>query len=94
MNKYEIIKDLVKESGIEKKEIAYIIDNFINKIKRYTEQGEQVEIRGLGTFYRAEKKPRKVHSPIAGKVLDVPAKTILGFRASKSTEKVVNIKGA
>ncbi len=73
--------------GINRKSVLGIIDGFLEEIKESVEDGQNVEIRGFGTFYKAEKKARKVYSPIAGKTIDVPAKTNLGFKASKATEK-------
>ncbi len=93
MNKKEIVDRLVKKSGIKKREIDFIIDGFLEHILMSVENGDKVEIRGFGTFYKAERKQRKVYSPIAGKHLDLPEKTVLAFKASKKTEKATP-KGA
>ncbi|MCP4135440.1 MAG: integration host factor subunit beta [bacterium] len=87
MTKSEIIDYLSRNGTMERSDVHYIIDSFLSKIKESISNGEEVQIRGFGTFYKAEKKARKVHSPIAGKVIDVPAKTNIGFRPSKATEK-------
>ncbi|MBN1495435.1 MAG: integration host factor subunit beta [Spirochaetes bacterium] len=86
MTKSEIVDRITMQSGLRKKEVLYIVDNFIDKVKESALRGDRVEIRGFGTFYRAEKKARTVFSPIAGKDIDVPAKTTIAFRASKITE--------
>jgi len=75
------------KSGLKRKVVLNIVDSFLENIKESVNRDEQVEIRGFGTFFKAVKKARKIHSPIAGKVLEVPPKTILGFRPSKATEK-------
>ena len=94
MTKTQIVNEICLNSGLKKKEVSNIIDSFLDKIKESIDKDEQVEIRGFGTFYKALKKARKVHSPIAGRVLEVPEKTILAFRGSKETERENNIKGA
>ena len=86
MTKSEIVEKLRRKSGINKKEILYIIDNFLDSIVESVQKGEKVEMRGFGTFYRAKRKERKVYSPIAGKKIDVPEKAIIAFRASKALE--------
>ncbi len=86
MTKTEIVERLTIQSGMKKKEVQYIVDNFLDKILESAFAGDKVEIRGFGTFYRVEKKPRMVYSPIAGKNISVPAKTGLGFKASKAIE--------
>jgi nucleoid DNA-binding protein len=83
VTKSEIAQRLTIQSGLRKKEVLYIIDNFLEKIKDSVRNGEKVEIRGFGTFYQNEKKARIVYSPIAGKKIDVPAKITLAFKSSK-----------
>ena len=89
MTKQEIIDRLVKQSGIKKRQIGYIVDNFLDHILSSCDNGDKVEIRGFGTFCRAKRKGRNVYSPIAGKHLKLPAKSIISFKASKTTDKVL-----
>lgn len=89
MTKSDIVDAITRQSGLKKKEVLYIIDNFLEKVKESAARGERIEIRGFGTFYRTEKKPRVVFSPIAGKSINVPAKVSLAFKASKATEQEV-----
>ncbi len=94
MTKSDIVDRLTRQSGLKKKEVLYIVDNFIEKIKECAMKGDKIEIRGFGTFYKSEKKARKVFSPIAGKDIDVPARTTLAFRASKLNGKIIKHQGA
>jgi DNA-binding protein HU-beta len=94
LTKTSIVDELTQKSGLKKKEVIFIVDNFLEKIKESVAEGETVEIRGFGTFFLNDKKARKVFSPIANKKIDVPAKSLLGFKASKATEKEPKIKGA
>ncbi|HNW30385.1 MAG TPA: HU family DNA-binding protein [Spirochaetota bacterium] len=87
MTKSDIVDRITRQSGLKKKEVLYIVDNFLEKVKESALKGDRVEIRGFGTFYKAERKARKVFSPIINKDIDVPAKTAIAFRASKITEK-------
>jgi DNA-binding protein HU-beta len=85
MTKSDIVDRITRQSGLKKKEVLYIVDNFIEKIKESVMKGDRVEIRGFGSFYKSEKKARTLFSPIAGKDIAVPAKTALAFRPSKIT---------
>lgn len=87
MTKSDIVESLTRQSGMKKKEVVYIVDNFIDRIIESAMKGEKVEIRGFGTFYQAKKKARNVFSPIVGKNIEVPAKASIAFRSSKITEK-------
>ena len=93
MTKTQIVNEICANSKFIKKDVTEIIDKFLAKIKADVENGNQVEIRGFGSFYLASKKARKVTSPIAKRVIDVPEKTILAFKGSKETEKEIT-KGA
>ncbi len=86
MTKTEIVEKLRRKSGIKKKEIVYIIDNFLDIIIESVKNGEKVELRGFGAFYQVKRRGREVYSPIAGKKVDVPEKAIIAFKASKITE--------
>ena len=89
MTKSDIADIIREEISIDKKDILFVIDRFIEEIVAAADNGETVEIRGFGTFSRIERKAREVFSPIAQKKLDVPARKILMFKASKHTDIVV-----
>ncbi len=74
MTKNEIAEKLFRQSGIKKKEVLYIINNFLDSIKECIRNGDKVELRGFGTFNRVDRKERKIYSPIAKKEINVPAK--------------------
>ncbi len=86
MKKSEIVEKLCRRSGIHEREVRYVIDNFLDTILESVQNGENVELRGFGVFYRSKRKERKIYSPIAGKKIDIPEKVIIAFRASKSIE--------
>jgi nucleoid DNA-binding protein len=86
LTKAQIIDELTRQSGLKKKEVTYIIENFLDKILEAVAQGERIEMRGFGTFYPVEKKSRTVYSPIAKKEIEVPPKRGVGFKPSKATE--------
>ena len=89
MTKQDIIDKLYIRSKLEKKEIQKIIENYHRIIIESVESGEKVNIRGFGSFYKTKKKMRQVYSQIAGNKIDIPAKSVLVFKASKSTEKIL-----
>ena len=94
MTKTEIVENLYNKSGFKKKDIFYIIDNFLDSIIECTGNGEKVVIRSFGTFYRVKRKERSVYSPIAGKKIEIPSREVLAFKASKISAKDMKIEGA
>ncbi|MBP7603093.1 MAG: HU family DNA-binding protein [Spirochaetes bacterium] len=89
MTKHEIVDQLTRQSGMKRREVGYIVDNFLELILKNLDTENRIEIRGFGTFSRVLRKERRVYSPIAGRNLDVPARSVLSFKPSKSTEKEV-----
>jgi nucleoid DNA-binding protein len=89
LTKHEIVDQLTRQSGMKRREVGYIVDNFLELILKNLDTENRIEIRGFGTFSRVLRKERRVYSPIAGRNLDVPARSVLSFKPSKSTEKEV-----
>ncbi len=59
-------------------------------ILRETEdQGAKFQIFGLGTFERRTQSARTATSPATGAKVDVPAKSVLKFKASKTLTHVL-----
>ncbi len=92
MNKTEIVEQVSIKTGLPKKKVEQVVNLFLDSIIEEVQNGEDVEIRGFGTFFRLHQEKRSVKSPIAGKTIEVPAKNKICFKASKTTEK--EIKGA
>lgn len=87
MTKIQIVNEICSEISLPQKEVSRVIEIFLDKIKSSVNSGQQVEIRGFGSFYRKVKKARKIKSPIAGSMIAVPEKSILAFKGSKKTER-------
>ena len=67
-----------------KKDALNIINYFIDVLKENVLQGEQVELRGFGTFTKIEREERKIFSNISKKKVDVPAYSTVLFKPSKT----------
>lgn len=89
MNKTELIETISIKTGLSKKEVELILNSLTDKIKETVQKGGTVEIRGFGSFFHSTQEKRQIKSPIAGKTIEVPAKSKMNFKASKSTEKTI-----
>jgi DNA-binding protein HU-beta len=87
LTKHEIVDLLSEKSGLKRREVLYIIDNFLDSIIKSLDTAGKLELRNFGTFSRINRKERRIYSPIAGRNLDVPARSVIVFKASKSTDK-------
>ncbi|MGL4369183.1 MAG: HU family DNA-binding protein [Spirochaetota bacterium] len=89
MTKADIAGIIREEVKLDKKDILYVIDRFIDEIIKAADDGDSVEIRGFGTFSRENRKSREIFSPIAKKKVDVPERKVLVFKPSKGTEIII-----
>ena len=81
--------DLVEEvheaigPGVTKKDCAAVVDAFLNAIKRAIADGENIEIRGFGTFKVRERRTRMARNPRTGEPVKVPARAVPVFKPSR-----------
>tara|TARA_B100001123_G_scaffold81290_2_gene92604 strand:+ start:8990 stop:9304 length:315 start_codon:yes stop_codon:yes gene_type:complete len=69
--------------GITKKDCALVVDGFLNAVKRALANGDNIEIRGFGTFKLRNRKSRVARNPRTGESVRVPPRTVTVFKPSK-----------
>lgn len=82
MTKAEIVTDIAKSTGIDKKSVHAVVEQFMNVVKDSLAHGENVYLRGFGTFQikrRAEKTARNINK---NTTLIIPAHNIPAFKAA------------
>ncbi len=76
--------------GITKKDCALVVDGFLNALKLALANGENIEIRGFGTFKVKNHKARKARNPRTNQEVHVPARKKAFFKVSKELNKMLN----
>ncbi|MDR0743010.1 MAG: integration host factor subunit beta [Tannerella sp.] len=83
MTKAELISLISKNTGIEKTEVLNIVTSYMNTIKKSLEEGENVYLRGFGSFIvkkRAEKKARNISK---NTTIIIPEHSIPAFKPAR-----------
>jgi len=83
MTKAEIISEIVNKTGIEKPSVTATIEAIMETIKASMVKGENVYLRGFGTFLlktRAVKTGRNISKNTSVKI---PAHMVPAFKPSK-----------
>ena len=83
MTKAVIAHAISAKTGIEKKDALNIIEAFMATVKENMEKGEEVYLRGFGSFiikHRAEKTARNISKNVT---LIVPEHNIPAFKPAK-----------
>ena len=84
MTKADIVADIAVETGLERVEALKAVEAFMNSIKTSLSKGENVYLRGFGSFIvkeRAEKTGRNISK---NTTIIIPAHNIPSFKPSKT----------
>lgn len=89
MTKHELVKAVAEKSDLTQKAAARAVDAFVEAVQEAVSRGEEVRIPGFGAFVvktRAERQGRDIRT---GKVVTIPAKKVVAFRAGKELKEAV-----
>ena len=88
----DIEASLKKEfPNLSKSDISNAVDSISNVIINSIALDEKVEIRGFGTFFSKKIKEKfSARNPASGKLIYVPEKNKVRFRASKKLKALIN----
>ncbi|MDE5560517.1 MAG: HU family DNA-binding protein [Bacteroidaceae bacterium] len=81
MNKTELINAIAAESGLSKADAAKALNATTAAIAKAVKAGDKVALVGFGTFAPSERPARTGKNPRTGEVLEIPAKTVVKFKA-------------
>tara|TARA_X000000950_G_C13733984_1_gene585506 strand:+ start:431 stop:721 length:291 start_codon:yes stop_codon:yes gene_type:complete len=83
MTKADIVAEIAESTGIEKVDVLTVVQSFMNEVKTSLESGENVYLRGFGSFVikeRAEKTGRNISK---NTTIIIPAHNIPSFKPAK-----------
>jgi len=63
--------------------VAEIIQSMIDSLK----EGNEIEVRGFGSFRLRTRNPRRGRNPKTGEAVDVPSKQVVYFKMGKSLKE-------
>lgn len=84
MTKADIVAEIAEEIGLEKNEVQKTIEAFMGSVKKSLTNGENVYLRGFGSFVvkeRAEKTGRNISK---NTTIIIPAHNIPSFKPAKT----------
>ncbi len=84
MTKADIVAQIAAETGIDKAEVLTIVESFMATVKNNIVNGEEVFLRGFGSFI-VKKRAQKVARNISkNTTLVIPEHNIPAFKPAKS----------
>lgn len=83
MIKADLVNSIAKEMDISKQEAEAGVNLFFKTIKEALLRGEEIELRGFGSFRFRNRGARSGRNPRTGDPVRVPPKKVLYFKPSK-----------
>ncbi len=89
MTKSELIGQIAENAGISKSDADKAYDAVISAIVSGLKKDGNVPLTGLGTLKVAHRAARSGRNPSTGETIQIAAKNVLKFKASKSVEEEI-----
>jgi integration host factor beta subunit len=90
MIKADLINKIAEEMSISKQEAETGVNLFFETIKDALQRGEEIELRGFGSFRFRTRGARAGRNPRTGAPVKVPPKKVLYFKPSKILKNMIN----
>ena len=89
MTKEEIVKEVAESTGVERKEVAAIVESFIESVKGSVSAGEPVFLRGFGTFGLKHRAAKTAQNITARQTIVIPEGNVPSFKPCKEFKEAV-----
>ena len=90
MTKQEIVSDISAKTGIEKTTTMAVVEGFMESVKRALEDGENIYLRGFGTFQLKQRAEKTARNITKNTTITIPAHKAPAFKASPEFRRAVS----
>ncbi len=90
MNKTEMVNNVADSTGLTKADAGRAVESVFEQIRSSLKNHESVAIVGFGTFSTGNRAARTGRNPRDGSVVNIPASTVVKFKAGKALKDAVN----
>lgn len=90
MTKADLISVVAERLKITQVQASIIVEAALKSMVNALQNGQEVEIRGFGSFRFRNRAPRKGRNPKTGERVDVPPKRIPYFKMGKELKSLLN----
>ncbi len=88
--KHDLIASVSKFTGLTQADTKIVVEEFLETVAKYLEENQTIEIRGFGTFYTKERKPRPARNPKTGEVVPLERRMVPLFKYSNEMKKQIS----
>ena len=83
MTKADIVAEIAEKTGIEKVDVQTTVEAFMKEVKESLEGGENVYLRGFGSFVIKERAKKTGRNISKNTTIIIPAHNIPSFKPAK-----------
>ncbi len=83
MTKAEIVKEISRETGIERSSVEKTLEAFMSSVKDHLIKNEGVSLRGFGNFILKKRAAKIARNISKNTIIHLPAHHIPAFKPSK-----------
>jgi len=86
--KADIVDAMYEKTGMNRKDIRYVLDLFIEEVKDALVSRHVIELRGFGTFEIKVRKARpRARNPKTGQTISIRSRGIVTFRPGRELKQ-------
>ena len=89
MTKAQLITEIAISTGFDKTTISTIVESYMSHVKKCMSNGENVYLRGFGTFELKARKEKVARNITKRSTVIVPAHSVPVFKPAKEFKSVV-----
>ena len=90
MNKKELVDYISKSANLSKTQADDALRGTLDAITNSLKNNDKVTLVGFGVFSTSRREARTGRNPQNGKAINIPAKTVVKFKAGKAMGDEVN----
>ncbi len=88
--KADIVDAVAEGAGISKQKAGEAVQSVIDSISGHLQNGDRVQIPGLGTFSVSQRGARMGRNPKTGEAIEIKASNGVRFKVSAPLKKALN----
>jgi DNA-binding protein HU-beta len=92
MTKADIVAEIAEKTGLEKVDVQTTVEAFMKEVKESLEGGENVYLRGFGSFIIKERAKKTGRNISKNTTIIIPAHNIPSFKPAKVFVDAVKTK--
>ncbi len=90
MTKEELIAQIAADADSTKVQAKASLESFINSVKKTLKKGDKLTLVGFGTFSVSKRAARTGRNPKTGAAIEIKARKVAKFKASKDLNGTLN----